>query len=1201
MKSAAGFAERSMLTVLAVDTVNSTGHIAHVDPDQAHELLDRIFDHLERAVEKSGGLLVSYAGDGGLAVFGWPNAVEDHADRACEAAWRIQEPATREKPLRGADGRSIQFRVGVHSGLVSLRSIKRDARAGINTVGGAVHLAAALQKSARPDRILLSSRTVKLCGSPLQLTPYDSVPALQKVRLKAYELTAPPALEMSDSTFRDGRLPAVKRELERRDAKDALIEGRGAVASIREPGVGKTRLASRKPTIFAERCMLTVLAVDTVDPTGLIADIDPDQAHELVDRIFDHVRRAVEKSGGILVSYAGDGGLAVFGWPNSLEDHADKACEAAWRIQDPATRASQLCNIEGRCVQFRVGVHSGLVSLRSTKRDVRAGINTVGGAVHLAAALQKSARPDRILLSSRTVNLCRSPLQLSPCDNVAALQGVRLKAYELAAPPATETWESVFRDYRFPFVGRELERRILKETLIERRGAVALIGEPGIGKTRLAATAIDDARLKGIRVLTFRGDSQRRTTPFSAVRALILQNLSLKPASSDDDILRAFSETGAGEMKPFAATVMLEGRGDVHSNGASSTRTQVARDLIETLDASKKDLPALVVIDDLRLLDPESVHCLRLIAKARTGPRRSLLITGRPEAAAVAWTLADTVLNLGPLPREAMVELARKLWSGAIPRPSMVEKALDRADGVPFVLEQIVLSEAIGDTDKKNALPDSVQSVIHARLNHLSGKAKTFAQALSILGEEVDVDLASRTLGIEKATLLRRQSELERLSIVHPLIANSIRFRHAIVAEACAETVPGPRRQQIHRAAMEAILSTADAGRHYERLAYHAEGAHDDERALEYLWLAALNARRTSASGSLYLTFKRAMTCIERVGEPAEAKFVDFVLMAFGSLAQIGEFRSLGVYLPRALEFARKQNRKGKVCAALCHLGLVGWFEARYAEERDQAQQALAIATELNSLPLIFAAKFNLAGSLYGLGALHSAIALLRELCALLSGELATARLGAAGIPGSMVRSYLCFFLTEAGGYDEGLMLAEHALDVAKSQGEPYSEILALLAKSRNIIRLGRHSEVIACLEYAVGLIERNGYDVILPHILGTLASARARAGEGARAVRDVEAWLNGEREGRVGPLELFYLNAGYAEALSAAGDVRRGLAAVDRAVEISRSISNPCLIAHGLGLSARLRDLACDTSGSQHDRAEQRDLCARYGIVAES
>ena len=180
-------------------------------------------------------------------------------------------------------------------------------------------------------------------------------------------------------------------------------------------------------------------------------------------------------------------------------------------------------------------------------------------------------------------------------------------------------------------------------------------------------------------------------------------------------------------------------------------------------------------------------------------------------------------------------------------------------------------------------------------------------------------------------------------------------------------------------------------------------------------------------------------------------------------------------------------------------MGLVSWFEARYAEGRDQSEQALEIASELNSLPLIFAAKFTLAGALYGLGALDSAIALQRELCSALSGDLETARLGAAGIPGSIVRSYLCWFLTQVGGYDEGLTLVERAIDIAKTQGEPYSELLALLAKSRNLIRLKRHSEAIACLEHAVELIERNGYDVILPHILGTRASALARSGEGAR------------------------------------------------------------------------------------------------------
>ena len=398
---------------------------------------------------------------------------------------------------------------------------------------------------------------------------------------------------------------------------------------------------------------------------------------------------------------------------------------------------------------------------------------------------------------------------------------------------------------------------------------------------------------------------------------------------------------------------------------------------------------------------------------------------------------------------------------------------------------------------------------------------------------------------------------------------------------------------------MEALLASPDGPRSYERLAFHAEGAHDDAEALKWLWYAAVEARRTSAGGSLSLTLKRAMACIERIGEPAEEKFVDFVLMAFGSLAQIGEFRSLAADLPRALELATKQKRKSKVCAALCHIGLVCWFEGRYAEERERSERAVEIAMELDSLPLIFAAKFNLASALYGLGAVHSAIAVHRELCSLLSGDLEMARLGAAGIPGSMVRTYLCYFLNEVGAYDEGLTSVERAISVARTQSDPYSELLGLLAKGENLIRQSRHSEAIACLEQGCALIARNGYDPILPHLTGTLASALARSGQGARGVAEVEAWLNSEREHRCGPLELFHLSAGYAEALSSAGDEERALASANRAVEIVRGISNPCLLAHGLGVRAGLREKAGDPEGARRDRAEQSDLCWRYGIVA--
>src|SRR6516225_802620 len=96
--------ERSIVTVLAVDTVDSTGHIAGIDPDDAQELLDRVFEHLSTCIAGAGGLIVSYAGDGGVAVFGWPNSHEDHAKRACDAAWMIQSAAADMMPFRDFNG-----------------------------------------------------------------------------------------------------------------------------------------------------------------------------------------------------------------------------------------------------------------------------------------------------------------------------------------------------------------------------------------------------------------------------------------------------------------------------------------------------------------------------------------------------------------------------------------------------------------------------------------------------------------------------------------------------------------------------------------------------------------------------------------------------------------------------------------------------------------------------------------------------------------------------------------------------------------------------------------------------------------------------------------------------------------------------------------------------------------------------------------
>lgn len=952
-----------------------------------------------------------------------------------------------------------------------------------------------------------------------------------------------------------------------------------------------------------ERSIVTILAVDTVNSTGHVASVDLDEAQVLLDRIFAYLDEAVRSCGGMFVSFSGDGGIAVFGWPNSLEDHADRACDAAWMIQHPAGSPMQ-SGLRQR-IQFRVGVHSGLVGLRRMSMGAGDRLDTVGGAVWLAAALQKRAPAGEILVSSKTQELCQSELELSPHEAVQALEHVNARTFRLTARPLRQTALHIRRIYRAPLVNRLSERATLQTVLLDPdngKRAVALIGEPGIGKSRLTSTAIEEAQANGRSILIFYGDSQKRTTPYAAMRALVLNMLHLGDAASDEDIARALRVAGIEVLKDIPlATVLLTKRLEAPSGSSTPTQTQIARAFLEALAKLTKGDPKLIVIEDLHLVDPESIYCLHLIGADRSAPWK-LLLSGRPESEADAARISDTVVRLHPLPRKEMRELAEALWPQGAAPPGVLETVLDRSDGIPFVLEQIVLSVGAEGADRMDLAPQSVQSVIHARLNRLSASAKTCAQALSVLGEEVETDIALKVLGGQSVTFQRDRLELESLDIIHASTGPSLRFRHAIVAEASADTLPRPRRQELHRAAIRALAASypvLDA--HYERLAFHAEGAGDDEQALGYLWLAGLRARRSSANGSLILIFQRAMKCIERIGPPGEAKFVDFVLMACAQLLQVGEFGSMTPYLPRALELARGQERQDRVCAALCNMGTVSWFEGRYADARQQCEQALAIAERLNNLPLIFAAKFMLASALWGTADMERAIDLLHELRQTFSGKLETARLGAIAIPSAMVESYLSWFMMEIGRYEEGQVHAERALKIAISQSEPYSELLARNGLGRNLLMLGRHRKAAECLEAATMLIEQYGYDAIRPHVTGQYASALAGIGQAKRGVALVEAWLARGLEDRTGRLELYYLNAGYAEALMGSGQPAKALAAADRALEVARSLANPCLIVQGLGLRARLLEKAePDADSIKSDLAEQAELCRRHGLAFE-
>jgi len=950
----------------------------------------------------------------------------------------------------------------------------------------------------------------------------------------------------------------------------------------------------------ADRNIITVLAVDMVGSTRHIGACDPDEAQAFLDRWLDHIRGSVERLGGQIVHYAGDGGIAIFGWPTAFEDHADRACIAAWDIQAHSASTGP----RGHPVNFRVGVHSGLVGLRKGGRNAIYRFDVAGATVHVAAKLQQEAAAGEVRVSVASAKLCRSPLDLTACNASSGIADRTIEVYRLNARPKGVDQNDVARRYQNPIVGRLDELRALRERLPRAGGknaSIAVIGEPGIGKSRLVAAAMSDALASDARCCVFCGTAQRRTTAFAAARALVGGMLGARSSSSDGyfhDALVSAKIDAADRLT--LETLFIAEKPQPRQRSSDNTQTQTARALVNAFLVLTLGRPTVLLIEDLQWIDPESRQFLKLLARAETPHPLCILLTGRPESTSEAAEIAESVIHLQPLSRKHMEALGRQLWNKDR-AASVLERAIERADGVPFILEELLRSANATSAPSWQSLPQSVESVIHARLQRLPPRLKSFAQALSLLGDEVEIDLATAVLGVDIGELLSALYELERFAFVHPLVGNSARFRHQMIAEACANTIPRERRQKIHRAAIRAItLQYPSRSGRYEQLAFHAEEAGETELALGYLWDAALEARRNSAASSLSLIFDRALSLVASLGEAAEEKYVDFVLMSFASMLQLGEFHKMNMHLARTMELARRQGRAWQVCSAQAHLGMICWFEGRYEEGLWVTTEGLKVARTLQSPALIFSNQLMMASVLHAMGDVSRAISLLDQLSDMLTGPLETARLGAPASPRCLVLAFKSWFMNATGPHDKALDLARRALDIALREQDAYGEVLARIAMGRNLLMLRRNEDALECLSAAREIIERNGYDAIKANLIGAIATALARTGHAREAIGQVEAFLQSDMQLRTGQMEMCQLHAGHAEALVRAGEAVRGMQALDRALAIAKAINNPWLIVECLCLRARLlTETTPDDQRIDQDISEAQAICDQSGLLS--
>src|SRR4051794_31063515 len=296
------------------------------------------------------------------------------------------------------------------------------------------------------------------------------------------------------------------------------------------------RIISSRGALEGERKQVTVLFADLKGSMELLADRDPEEARGILDPVLERMMEAVHRYEGTVNQVMGDGIMALFGAPLAHEDHAVRACYAALRMQEAVGQyADDIWRSQNVRVQIRVGLNSGEVVVRSIGSDLRMDYTAVGQTTHLAARMEQLAAPGSILLAPDALRLAEGYVQVKPLDQVQVKGlGEPVEVYELVgAGLARSRLQAATARGLTRFVGRDAELETLRRTLeLADTGhgqIVALVGEPGVGKSRLVWGFRHSHRTQGWLALQTGSGSYGKATSYLPMIDLLKTYCGIEP------------------------------------------------------------------------------------------------------------------------------------------------------------------------------------------------------------------------------------------------------------------------------------------------------------------------------------------------------------------------------------------------------------------------------------------------------------------------------------------------------------------------------------------------------------------------------------------------------------------------------------------------------------------------------------------------
>jgi class 3 adenylate cyclase/tetratricopeptide (TPR) repeat protein len=831
------------------------------------------------------------------------------------------------------------------------------------------------------------------------------------------------------------------------------------------------KILTARSALEGERKQVTVLFADVKGSMELASQVDPEEWHAILDQFFAILTEGVHRFEGTVNQYTGDGIMALFGAPIAHEDHARRACYAALHLADALRAyANELRLRRGLNFSARLGLNSGEVIVGKIGDDLRMDYTAQGHTVGLAARMEQIAEPGKVYLTSNTAALIDGYFTLADLGamEIKGVQGA-MHVFELQGLGQMRTRLDVSRSRGFSrFVGRGDEMQVLESALARARDGhaqvVGIVGDAGLGKSRLCFEFLERCRARGLMTYETTGVAHGKAIPFLPVLRLFRAFYGIGEQDSDatareriagrmlllDERLRdglplTFDFMGVADPENPAPRLDPEARQRMMFDNVR--RVVQARGQKET---------TVTLLEDLHWFDGGSMAFLEPLVDAAVGTRALVLLNFRPEYQA-PWMGKSFYhqLPLAPLGPDAIRELVDALLGNHPSTTGLAAAIHARTAGNPFFTEEVVQNliesgkleggkgayRLVTPVDKLQ-VPSSVQALLAARIDRLAQRDKDVLQTAAVIGREFDEPTLAAVVEQDAPQLREALQHLKDTEFVYERSLYPVAeylFKHPLTQEVALASQLSEKRRRLH-AAVARVIEAAHAGdldQQAALLAHHWEEAADAAQAVRWHRRAAEWAGvRDPIEGLRHWSRVRQLgQGLDDRGNKESRLLACGIIMASGAWRLGMDADEARACMDETRALAQELGRPGVAAAALSGFSSNTGMRGRAEEALDLAEECMRMLDDGMSLDERISV---LAGRAYWLlvaGRLPQALGEMDHIIDLTSGDPQAGGELLGYSPLIFADGLAAYALAQMGRFDECWLRCERSIRMAREEG----------------------------------------------------------------------------------------------------------------------------------------------------------------------